>query len=77
MVLKYRNFLHRYIQKEKEFLDITSLGATYRYVVNIEKKFKQERREFVSANSSQLKQGKGGPNPQNKGQRKTVRSQDN
>jgi hypothetical protein len=35
-----------------EFLDIASLGATYRYVVKIEKKFKKKRREFGSANSS-------------------------
>jgi hypothetical protein len=34
-----------------EFLDITSLGIDYRYVVKIEKKFKQKRREFGSANS--------------------------
>jgi hypothetical protein len=60
-----------------DFLDITSLGTTYRYVVKIEQKFKQKRREFGSANSSQPKQGKGGPNPQNKGQRKYGHSQDN
>jgi hypothetical protein len=60
-----------------EFLDITSLGMTYRYVVKIEQKFKQKRREFGSANSSQPKQGKGGPNPHNKGQRKDGHSQDN
>jgi hypothetical protein len=53
-----------------EFLDITSLGTTYRYVVKIEQKFKQKRQEFGSANSSQPKQGKGGPNPHSKGQRK-------
>jgi hypothetical protein len=47
-----------------EFLDITSLGTTYRYVVKIEQKFKQKRQEFGSANSSQPKQGKGSPNPQ-------------
>jgi hypothetical protein len=38
-----------------DFMDIASLGATYRYVVKIEHKFKQKRREFGSANSSQLK----------------------
>jgi hypothetical protein len=52
MVLKYHGFLHRYIQNEMEFLDIASLGVTYRYVVNIEKKFKQKRGDFGSANSS-------------------------
>jgi hypothetical protein len=60
-----------------EFLDITSLGMAYRYVVKIEQKFKQKRREFGSTNSSQLKQGKGGPNPHNKGQRKYGHSQEN
>ena len=29
LVLKYHNFLHRYIQEEMEFLDISSLGAAY------------------------------------------------
>jgi hypothetical protein len=29
MVLKYHGALHRYIQTEMEFLDISSLGATY------------------------------------------------
>jgi hypothetical protein len=50
-----------------DFLDITSLGMTYRYAVKIEQKFKKKRREFGSANPSQPKQGKGGPNPQRKG----------
>jgi hypothetical protein len=53
LVLKYRGCLHRYIQIEMDFLDITSLGTAYRYVVKIEKKFKQKRREFGFANSSQ------------------------
>jgi hypothetical protein len=70
LVLKYCGCLHRYIQTEMEFLDITSLGMAYRYVVKIEHKFKQKRREFGSANSSQSKKGKGGPNPHNKGQSK-------
>jgi hypothetical protein len=70
MVLKYHGCLHRYIQTEMEFLDIASLGTAYRYVVKIKQKFKQKRQEFGSANSSQLKQDKGGPNPQNKGQSK-------
>jgi hypothetical protein len=60
-----------------EFLDIASLGAAYRYVVKIKQKFKQKRREFGSSNSSQSKQGKGSPNPQNKGERKDGHSQDN
>jgi hypothetical protein len=60
-----------------EFLDITSLGTTYRYVVKIEQKFKQKRREFGYAKSSYPKQGKGYPNPLNKGHRKYGHSQDN
>jgi hypothetical protein len=37
-----------------EFLDISSLGATYRYVVKIEQKFKQKNKhDFSSANPSQ------------------------
>jgi hypothetical protein len=49
------------------FLDIASLGMSYRYVVKIEQKFKQKRREFGYENSSQPKKGKLGPNPHNKG----------
>ena len=58
-------------------MDIASLGTTYRYAINIEHKFKQKRRDFGSAKYSQLKYGKGGPNPQKKGQRKDGLSQDN
>jgi hypothetical protein len=65
-VLKYRGFLHRYIQTEMEFLDITSLGKHYRYAVKIEQKFKKKRQEFGSANPSHPKQGKGNPNPHNR-----------
>jgi hypothetical protein len=32
MVLKYHGGMHRYIQTKMEFLDISSLGAAYRYV---------------------------------------------
>jgi hypothetical protein len=42
LVLKYHNCLHRYIQTEMEFLDIASLGTTYRYVIKIKQKFKQK-----------------------------------
>jgi hypothetical protein len=44
LVLRYRNGIHRYIQTEMDFLDISSLGATYRYAVKIEQKFKQQRK---------------------------------
>ena len=49
-VLQYRRFLHRYIQEEMEFLDISSLGMAYRYAAKIEKKFKQKKRDFGSTN---------------------------
>ena len=56
LVLKYHSFLHRYIQEEMEFLDISSFGTTYWYAAKIEQKFKQKKRYFGSANE---KQGKG------------------
>jgi hypothetical protein len=37
LVIKYYRGLHRYIQIEMVFLDIFSLGATYRYALKIEK----------------------------------------
>ena len=64
LVLKYRIFLRKHIQEEMEFLDITSLGTTYRYAAKIEHKFKQKKRDFGSTN---LKLGKGAPEPQSKG----------
>jgi hypothetical protein len=33
LVLKYRGCLHRYIETEMDFMDIASLGRTYRYVL--------------------------------------------
>jgi len=67
LVLKYCNGLHRYIRTKMEFLDISSLGAAYRYVVKIEQKFKKKNKwEFESANLPH-KQAKGNPYPQNKG----------
>jgi hypothetical protein len=50
-----------------EFLDISSLGAAYRYAVKIEQKLKQKTWQFVPGNPSQQKAVKGGPNPLNKG----------
>ena len=44
LVLKYRGALHRYIQTEMDFLDISSLGAAYRYAVKIEQKFKHQNK---------------------------------
>jgi hypothetical protein len=42
LVLKYRSGLHRYIQIEMDFLEISSLGVSYRYAVKIEHKFNQQ-----------------------------------
>jgi hypothetical protein len=48
-----------------DFLDISSLGAAYRYAVKIEQKFKhQNKREFGSANLQQPKYEKDSPNKQ-------------
>jgi hypothetical protein len=59
LALKYHGALHRYIQNEMEFLDISSLGSAYRYAVKIEHKFKQQnKREFRSENMQQPKYGK-------------------
>jgi hypothetical protein len=65
LVMKYHGALHRYIQTEMDFLNITSLGVSYRYVVKIEQKFRHQNKwEFGSANLQQPKHGKDGPNQQ-------------
>jgi hypothetical protein len=65
LVLKYHGALHRYIQTEMDFLDISSLSAAYRYVVKIEQKFKHQNKwEFGSANPQQPKYEKDDPNKQ-------------
>jgi hypothetical protein len=65
LVLKYCGALHRYIQTEMDFLDISSLGAAYRYAIKIEDKFKhQNKREFGSPNPQQPKYDKDDPNKQ-------------
>jgi hypothetical protein len=65
LVLKYHGAIHRYIQTEMDFLDISSLGASYRYDVKIVQKFKhQNKREFESSNLQQLKYDKDIPNKQ-------------
>jgi hypothetical protein len=76
-VLKYRGALHRYNQTKMEFLDISSLGAAYRYVIKIEQKLKQKTRQFGLGNPSEQKAGKGDPNPLNKGQSNDGQYQDN
>jgi hypothetical protein len=48
-----------------DFMDISSLGVAYRYVVKIKKKFKHQNKwEFGYANPQQPKYGKDGPNNQ-------------
>jgi hypothetical protein len=48
-----------------DFLNISSLGVAYRYVVKIEQKFRHENKwEFGSANTQQPKHNKDGPNQQ-------------
>ena len=65
LVLKYREALHRYVQTEMDFLDISSLGVAYRYVVKIEQKFKdQNKQDFGSVNPQQPKYDKDNPNKQ-------------
>ena len=70
LILKYRSGLHRYIRTKMEFLDISSLGSAYRYVVKIEEKFQQKNKQkFGPVNPSQ-KKGKGDHGPQKIGQGK-------
>jgi hypothetical protein len=77
MVLKYCGNMYRYIQAGMDFLDILSFGTAYQYVVKIKQKIKQKMQEFGPRNPSQKNPGKGGPNPQNKVQRKDRSPQDN
>jgi hypothetical protein len=65
LVLKYRGALHRYIQTEMDFLDISSLSAAYPYAVKIEQKFKHQNKwDFGSTNLQQPKYNKDVPNKQ-------------
>ena len=57
-----------------EFPDISSLGTVYRYALKIEKKFKQKKWYFGSANP---KQRKGAPKLLNNGQSQGGVAQDN
>jgi hypothetical protein len=63
LVLKYRSGMHRYIQTEMDFLDISSFGMAYRYVVKIKQNIKQKTWKFQPGNPSHQKQVKGSPNP--------------
>jgi hypothetical protein len=63
LVLKYHGDMHTYIQTEMDFLNISSLGSAYQYVVKIEQKFRHQNKwKFRSANLQQPKHGKDGPN---------------
>jgi hypothetical protein len=63
LVLKHHGALHRYIQTEMDFLNISSLGDTYKYAVKIEHKFRHQKKwEFGSTNPQQLKHDKEWPN---------------
>ena len=65
LVLKYFGALHRYIQTEMDFLNISSLGVAYRYAVKIKQKFRHHKKwEFRSTNLQQPTHGKDGPNQQ-------------
>ena len=66
LVLKYHSGLHRYIQSEMDFLDISSLGATYQYVVKIEQKFKQKNKQDFGFANQQQNPVKSGHNSQPK-----------
>jgi hypothetical protein len=77
LVLKYCGALHRYIQTKMEFLDVSSLGAAYRYAIKIEQKLKQKTRKFGPGNPSQQNPGRGSPNPHNKEHKKYGQYQDN
>ena len=78
LALKYRGSLHKYIQPEMEFLDISSLGVAYRYVVKIEQKFKQRNKQSSGyANASQQKIGRGSLNTQTKWSSKDNQPSDN
>jgi hypothetical protein len=56
LVLKYHGALHKYIQTETDFLDISSLSSAYRYAAKMEQKFKHHnKQEFGFANLQQPK----------------------
>jgi hypothetical protein len=59
MVLKNLRALHRYIQTDMDFLNISSLRVTYRYAIKIKHKFRpQNKWEFGFVNPQKTKHGK-------------------
>jgi hypothetical protein len=77
LVLKYRGALHRYIQTEKKFLDISSLGVAYRYVAQNRAKPQTKDATIWVGEPLTTKSRKGWPQPKKKGQRKDGQHQDN
>ena len=65
LILKYRSGLHRYIKTEMHFLNISSLGSAYQYVVKIEEKLRQKNKRDSGPVHPPQKQVKGNPSPQN------------
>jgi hypothetical protein len=63
LVLKYHDALHIYIQTKMEFLDISSLGAAYRYAIKIEHKLKQKTQTIWAWEPLTTKARKGWPQP--------------
>ena len=57
-----------------DFLDISSLGSSYRYAVKIEDKFWQKNKRDSRPTNPPQKQCKGNPGPQNIGQGKDNQS---
>jgi hypothetical protein len=49
LVLKYYGSLHKYIQNEMEFLDISSLGDAYRHAIKIEQKFRHHNKQEIGS----------------------------
>ena len=62
LVLNYQNVLHRYIQLEMDFLDISSLGEAYWYAIKIEQKFKKKNKQDFGSPNQQQNRGKNFPN---------------
>ena len=74
LVLKYHGFLHKYIQDEMEFLEISSLGTMYQYAI----KSRTLNRRSETLDLQIRSKGKASPNHRTKdkvkmGQPKTTR----
>jgi hypothetical protein len=64
--MKYHGALHSYIQTKMDFLNISSLGFTYRYIIKIKYKFRHQNKwEFKYLNTKQPKHGKYDPRQPN------------